>query len=400
MDRVYFDWAATTPLCQEAQQAMEPYMQAGMGNIAVGANANSLHSEGRAAFAALEQARADVARCIDARPDEIIFMSGATESDNMALLGISHVAFGELKKSGRSSVRGHVVVSAIEHDAVFKTARMLERIGVDVSYLQPDANGFVAPEDLKKVLRPDTFLVSVMLANNEIGSIQPIAELAEVAHGAGALFHTDATQALAKMPVSVRDLGVDAMSFSSHKICGPKGVGALYLRHGVSCDPLILGGGQESGMRSGTQNVAGVVGFAAAMKRFCGDSDAIVAEASRQRLLRDSLYEGLLKYPQVVKTVDCNEGDANYLPNIVNVCVRGLESETLILRFDREGVSLSGGSACSSHSLEPSRVLKTIGIERDLALCSLRFSFGAFTTAQDVQYVLQTFDRVVNWNKR
>lgn len=400
MDRVYFDWAATAPLCVESQKAMEPYMLGGMANLAVSANANSLHSEGRAAFAAMEEARGVVARAIGARPDEITFMSGATESDNTALLGISHNRYGAFKQEGRTGLKGHLIVSAIEHDAVHQTARMLERVGIDVSYLQPDANGFVSPDDLKANLRPDTVLVSVMLANNEIGSIQPIKELAEVAHGCGALFHTDATQAMGKMPISVTELGVDAMSFSSHKVCGPKGVGALYLKHGVTCDSLMLGGGQESGMRSGTQNVPGIVGFAAAMKAFCSDPVAIEAEANRQRALRDRLYEGLLAYPQVVKTIDCHEGDTRFLPNIANVCVRGYESETLILRFDREGVALSGGSACSSHSLEPSRVLKTIGIERDLALCSLRFSLGAFTTSEDVEYALEAFDRVVNWNKR
>lgn len=398
-DRIYMDWAATAPLCAEAAQAMQPYMTPGMGNISVGANANSLHSEGRAAFAALEQARGDIARCIGARPDELIFTSGATEADNMAVYGMVLAAASAKADQGMKDFKPHLVISSIEHGAIYNTVRELKRWGMaDVDMVAPDRSGRIDPQAVRAALQPNTVLVSIMLANNEVGTIQPVGEIAGIVHDAGALMHTDAVQAFGKMPVNCKDLDVDAMSLSAHKICGPKGIGALFLRKGTPCEALVLGGGQEAGMRAGTQNVAGAVGFAAACKALCGDVEALEAEAARQRALRDKLALGLTRYEGVQMTVPCGRGSKDFLPNIVNVCVHGFESETLILRFDMQGVALTGGSACSSHSLEPSRVLKAIGVERDVALGSLRFSMGRYTTEEDVDAALKAFDGVINWN--
>lgn len=395
-NRIYADWAATAPLCEEAAAAMAPFQQGGPANVAVNANANSLHSEGRAAFAAMEAARDDLARTLGARPDEVYFTSGATESDNTAVSGIVS-AVAARRRKGNPGFVPHVITTSIEHDAIIQPAHALAHLGVDVTFIDPDANGYIDPQKVRDALTPSTVLVSVMLANNEVGTIEPVADIARIAHEAGALVHTDAVQAFGKIPVNVRDLGVDALSVSGHKICGPKGIGAFFLKKGTPCEPFLRGGGQESGFRSGTQNVSGMAGFAAAAKAVCGAPEAIEAEAARQRALRDELYRGLLAHEGVVQSVACAAGSTDYLPNIANVCVRGLESETMILRFDREGVALSGGSACSSHSLEPSRVLTRLGIERDLALCSLRISIGRYTTEEDVRGILAAFDRVVNW---
>lgn len=392
------DWAATAPLCGEAAEAMKAYMTAGSENIQVNGNANSLHTEGRAAFAAMEDARADIARCLGARPDEVFFTSGATESDNTAVFGLTAAAAQLARSKGDKAFTPHVIISSIEHDAIIQPAHQLRAIGAEVTVLDPDRNGFISPDSVRAALKANTVLVSVMLANNEIGSIEPVAQIAQIAHEAGALMHTDAVQALGKVPVDFHALGVDAMSLSGHKICGPKGIGALLLKNGTHCAPYLYGGGQEAGFRSGTQNVAGMVGFAAACKALCGDTAALEAEAARQRTMRDELYAALLAHKGVHQSVACAAGSTDYLPNIVNVCVEGLESETMILRFDREGVALSGGSACSSHSLEPSRVLKRIGISDDLAIGSLRISMGRYTTEEDVKKTLAAFDRVLSWN--
>ena len=379
---VYLDWAATAPLGEAARAAMEPYLKTGLENIALGMNANSLHTPGRAAFEAMEHARRSIAADINAsRPNEVVFTGGATEADNMAVLGI---ALGETlqrrKKLGKSFAP-HVVVSAIEHDAVLNAARALERQGVAVTYLNPDRNGFVSPAALEAVLSDQTVLVSVQFANSEVGSVQPIAQLSEVAHQRGALFHTDAVQALGKVAVDVRALGVDAASFSAHKIAGPKGVGALYLKARTPFVPLAVGGGQEDGRRSGTQNVCGIAGFAAA----CHEAVAKQrAEQARLMGLRDMLYGRLSEIGCVKKTVPCDKGDTAYLPNIVHVLVKGYESETLVLKLDMMGYGVSGGSACASHSLEASHVLRAMGIPADEAYGALRISMGELTTEQDV----------------
>lgn len=394
--RIYLDWAATAPLCPEAAAAMLPF-QTVEGNIAVNANANSLHMEGRTAFAAMEDARAQLARCVGARPDEIVFTSGATESDNEAIFGLALAARASRAQAGKPVEHPRIVTCSIEHDAVLNAALSLERFGFAVDVLPVDGGGFVSLDDVREALGPETVLVSIMMANNEVGSIQPVADIAKAAKACGALVHTDATQALGKLPVDFRGLGVDALSLSSHKIGGPKGVGALVLRSGAPFTPLMSGGGQEGGRRGGTQNVAGMVGFAAAARAVASDSNQVRRESARLMALRDKLYERLAAFLQVRPTVDCPAGSEGFLPNIVNVCVRGLESETLILRFDHLGVAVSGGSACSSHSLEPSRVLKALGIDRDTALCSLRFSLGRGTIEAEIDRALELFERVIAW---
>ena len=287
-----------------------------------------------------------------------------------------------------------MVVSAIEHDAVLAPAKRLEQMGFSVTRVQPDRNGFITAAALEQVMRPETVLVSVMAANSEVGSVQPVAELARTAHAAGALFHTDATQALGKVPVNVVDWSCDAASFSAHKVGGPKGVGALYVKSRTPFDAYMLGGGQEAGRRSGTQNVCGAAGFAAAIQVA---QEKQVDEQARLGALRDKLYAALAEKPGVRPTVQVASGSQDYLPNIVHVLVDALESETLILRFDMRGFGVSGGSACSSHSLEPSHVLRAIGIDADAAHGALRISMGRYTTAEDVQAFLGAIDSVLNW---
>lgn len=389
--RVYLDWAATTPLSEEAYEAMIPFLQPGLAEWE--SNANSLHTEGRRAHSALEQSRAALAATINARADEVFFTSGATESDVWAIKALS--ALGAKK---RRIENPHIITTRIEHEAVLEPCKQLKAQGYRITELEPDKNGFISPDNLKQALSDETVLVSIMLANNEIGSIEPVKELARIAHEHGVYFHTDATQALGKIPVDVRDLDIDAMSMSSHKLCGPKGVGALFVRAGVNIEPLLAGGGQESGMRSGTQNVCGIVGFAAAAVALDQTSAFGQSEHKRLRELRDYLYERLCAYDLVHPTVQVPQDSEDFLPNIVSICVKGIESETLILRFDMLGFDVSAGSACSSHSLEPSRVLKAIKMDRDLAFCSLRISFGRYTTKEELDSFVDALDKVINWN--
>lgn len=391
---VYLDWAATAPLCPEAAEAMRPYLEPGAANMALGTNPNSLHSPGRAAFSALEASRSAIARALRAhRPDEVVFTSGATEADNAALIGIAH-AVRDARHARAEEVR--VVVSAVEHDAVLAPARRLEAEGFDVVRIDPDREGFVRPEALSEALGTDghAALVSVQAANSEVGSIQPVAELARAAHDAGALFHTDAVQALGKCPVDLKAWNVDAASFSAHKVGGPKGVGALYLKTRTPFSAYLMGGGQEAGRRSGTQNPCGAAGFAAACKAAV---DALPGEMPRLRALRDRLYRELGAMEGVTPTVDVAEGDGRFLPNVVNVLVDGLESQTMILRLDSLGFGVSGGSACSSHSLEASHVLRAMGVDPDAAQGALRVSMGRGTTEADVEAFLEAMPRCLEW---
>lgn len=391
---IYLDYAATSPLCEEAHSAMEPYMQAGRAAAAGPMNANSLHGPGRVAFKALEEARRAVACAIGARrPDQVVFTSGATEADNASIAGIAKAAR-EVRTRGNRNFTPEIVSSQIEHDAVLAQLKQLEREGFAVKLLAPDRDGFVEVRKLEEAVGPDTVLVTVQTANSEIGSIQPVRQLADVAHSHGAYFHTDATQALGKMPLSVDELGVDAASFSSHKVGGPKGAGAMFLGAGVPFQAQALGGGQEGGRRSGTQNVVGAVGFAAACKAAC---DRLPKEADRLRELRDELYRGLASFELVQPTVEVEAGSLDYLPNIVNVMVSGMESETLVLRLDALGFATSGGSACSSSSLDPSHVLTSLGIQPDAALGELRVSLGRYTTREDVGAFLAAMPKVLDW---
>jgi cysteine desulfurase len=362
---------------------MTPYLEPGVANVALGMNANSLHAPGRAAFEAMELARRSFSRCIGAsRPSEIVFTSGATEACNAALIGLAHAKAAELKRRSGADAVARVIVSEIEHDAVLRPAARLEAEGFDVVRLKPDAAGFLRLADLEEALNERTVLASIQFANSEMGAIQPIAEMARAAHQAGALFHTDATQVLGKAPVNLKELGVDAASFSAHKIGGPKGVGLLYLKTRTPFDPFLLGGGQEGGKRSTTQNVCGIVGFAAACERAVTVQDT---ESKRQRGLRDYLYERLVSIKGVRPTVNVEQDSLAFLPNLVHVLVKGYESETLVLRLDRLGFGVSGGSACSSHSLEPSKVLRAMGISADDAYGALRVSFGSYTSKDEVE---------------
>lgn len=386
---IYLDNAATTPLCRAAAEAMAPYMQAAPDG-AFG-NANSLHSIGRDAFSALEDARVRVARALGAqRPDEIAFTSGATEADNAALVGLALAARDRRRQRG-DAVAGRVVVSRIEHHAVLHCAAMLKRLGFEVDFVDNDASGHIGVEALERIMREDTLLVSVMAVNNEVGTVLDIAALAQVAHRHGALFHTDAVQALGKIPFNVGLLGVDAASFSSHKVGGPQGVGVLYLKTRTPFVPYMAGGGQERGIRSGTQNIAGILGCAAAIEHAVTFQPVF---AKRAAGFRDFLYRELCAIPKVSASVRLESGD--FAPHIVNVCVSGMESQTMILQLDLRGFCVSGGSACSSSSLDPSHVLAALGVKRNLAQGSLRISFGETTDRPDVVSFAEAFKEVVS----
>lgn len=389
---VYLDYAATAPLCEEAASAMQPLLLPGVQNLRLGGNANTLYRLGRSAFSALEDARRSIASDLGAaRPDEVLFTSGATESDNAAIEGMAQAAF-EARRAKSGAFVPHVIVSAIEHDAVLMPAKRLERQGFRVTRVRPNRDGFICESALERALDSDTVLVSLQAANSEVGSIQPIAALANLAHQAGALFHTDAVQALGKASVNLAEWGVDAASFAAHKIGGPKGIGLLYLKARTPFRAFLEGGGQEQGRRSGTQNVAGAVGFAAALQASCRLLDA---ETARLASLRDFLYDSLATWPQVQITCPQARGSASYLPNIVHIMVRGFESETLLLRLDELGFAVSGGSACASHSLEPSHVLSAMGVSADDAYGALRISMGRYTTQTDVSRFLEALQEVI-----
>lgn len=393
-DYVYLDWAATAPLCEEAAAAMLPYLTEGVGNVRWDGNANSLHTPGRAAFERLEQARHSMAADLNAsRPNEIVFTSGATESDNAALLGIAQAAATSRNLGGPNKPKPRVITTMIEHDAVLKAAQRLEQQGFDVVYLKPTRAGFILPEALEAQMDERTVLVSVQMANSEIGAVQPIKQLTDIAHAGYALMHTDAVQAFGKVPVDVRALGVDAASFAAHKVCGPKGVGALYLKARTPFLTQALGGGQEEGRRSGTQNVCGAAGFAAACHAAV---ENLEAEAARERALRDELYAFAKSLSGVTPTVEVTPGSEDYLCNIVHLLVEGMESETMVLRLDRLGFGVSGGSACATHSLDPSHVLEAMNVSRDAAYGALRISFGRFTTEADIASFKEALARVIS----
>lgn len=395
-DYVYLDYAATAPLCEEAAEAMALFQVPGRVNLNVGANANSLHSPGRAAFELMEDARRSIAHDLGVRrPDEIIFTSGATEADDTAIIGLSLAAVDERQRAGKPVNEPHIIISDIEHSAVSAPADYLKSRGFRITRLKPDRQGFIEAHKLEEAIDEDTVLVSVQAVNSELGSVQPIAQMAQIAHHHGVVFHSDTTQALGKMPLDLGELDVDAASFSAHKIGGPKGVGALYLRARTPLKPLMMGGGQEQARRSGTQNVAAICGFAAASRAVVFMQED---ESKRLRALRDFLYARLQDFPEIEATVEVETASRDFLPHIVHVLVAGFESETLVLRYDMLGFGVSGGSACASHSLEPSRVLTSIGIARDKALGALRISMGRYTTQEDIHGFLNATERVLHWS--
>jgi cysteine desulfurase len=371
------DNAATTPPDPRVLEAMEPFLRQFWGNPA------SLYVEGRQAREAVDRARAQVAGLLGAEPGEIVFTSGGTEADNLALQGV-------LLAVGPAS--GHVVTSAIEHPAVLACCRQLERLGVEVSRLPVDGEGLVDPADLETALRPDTRLVSVMAANNVTGALQPVAELAEIARRHGALFHTDAVQAVGKIAFDVRTLPVDLLSLSAHKIHGPKGVGALYVRNGVKLRPVLSGGGQEQDRRSGTENVAGIVGLGRAAELIVADGSGEIARLVR---LREHLLEGILARVDRAYLIGHRW---RRLPGHLCLGLRGMEGEAikLLLELDKEGIAVSSGSACSAiHAGGPSHVLEAMGLDPLQARGSLRLTLGRFNTRDEADRLLEVFPRAV-----
>ena len=374
-DMIYLDYAATTPADPKVVEAMLPYLS---GPLAFG-NASSIHRAGRAARAAMDAAREQVARLLNADFAEIYFTGSGTESDNLALIGTMQAAPPE---------RDHLVTTAIEHHAALHPAHFLQAQNYGVSIVAPDGDGLVSPEAITAAMTDHTALVSVMYANNEIGTVQPIAEVAKIARERGAKFHTDAVQAAAFLPLDVRALDCDLMTISAHKIYGPKGIGALYIKQGTKVSPLIHGGAQEREKRAGTENVAAIVGFgkAAELTMRRREMDAAQIEILRDRflaLLRDQ-----------IPGVKLNGHPTLRLPNNLNVSVEGAEGATLLMNLDRFGVAASSGSACSSGSIEPSHVLKAIGLTDALASSGIRFSLGRYTTEAELTRAAVIFAEV------
>lgn len=372
---IYLDHAATSPLRPESLEAMLPFLGARFGNP------SGLYGIGRDAQQAVDQARATVAGCLGARPSEVLFTSGGTESINSAMLGIAYA----VRRAGGGN---HVITTAIEHHAGLHAAQQLEELGFDVTLLGCDARGMVPVEEFQRALRPGTVLASVMLANNEVGTMQPIAELAGVLRefavraGHRVMFHTDAVQAASWTGIDVDRLGIDALSLSAHKFGGPKGTGVLYLRRATPYRPLLHGGGQEMQKRAGTENVAGIAGAATALQLA---ATGVSERATRVGALRDRLRDGVLTTVPEAQVNGCQE---NCLPNNLNMSFVGTESDELVRRLDARGVAVSSGSACSNSTWEPSHVLMAMGVPMRRAVASLRFSLGETTTEADIEAAL------------
>ena len=371
---IYLDHAATTPMRPEILDVMRTYFLERFGNP------SSLHAYGLEARKAIEDAREQIAHTIGATPPEIVFTSGGTESDNMALRGVLRAGSGE---------SDHIITSAIEHPAVLETCKFLERLGHEVTYVSVDVDGRINPSEVEEAIQDNTRLISIMHANNEIGSIQPIAEVGAIAASHGVYMHTDAVQSVGKIPVDVAALNVDMLSISSHKIYGPKGVGCLYVRKGTRLKPLIFGGGHERGLRSGTENVSGIVGFSEAMRLASED----FADNVRIQRLRDELIDAVLRE---IPYTRLNGGKERRLPNNANFSFSYIEGESLVLRLNAKGIAGSTGSACSSKKLEPSHVLLAIGLDPVDAHGSLRLTLGRETTEADVQYVNEVLPEIVD----
>jgi len=360
---LYLDYNATTPVDREVLEAMLPYFTENFGN------ASSIHSCGQRGRSAVDAARDSVAAMIGAKPAEIVFTSGGTEADNLAL-------FGSVAASNQS--RKHIITTAIEHHAVLNAAQAIEKQGIEVTYVSVGSDGVVDPQDVRRALRPETFLISVMHANNELGTIQPIEEIGRIAAEADVYFHCDAVQSAGKLPLDVKRLGVNFLSISAHKMYGPKGVGALYLRAGTSLEPQFHGGHHERDRRPGTENVSGIVGFgkAAELARLHRQGDALGIE-----ILRDRLEETLMRS---LPSVRVNGDRSRRVANTTNLAFAGAGGEALVIALDLQGISCSTGAACSSGAVEPSHVLLAIGLSPDEARSSLRFSLGRTTTPQEI----------------
>ena len=375
MQRVYLDNAATTRVHPDVLQAMLPYFTEYYGNP------SSPHTFAQEAAAGISRARSQVAKALNAvSPDEIIFTGGGSESDNMVLRGVA---------AAYASKGRHIITSAVEHHAVLHTLEAMEREGlVEVTYLPVDEYGRVAVEDVAAAIREDTILVSIMYANNEVGTIMPVAEIGALCRARGVLFHTDAVQAVGHVPVDVQAQCIDLLSLSAHKFHGPKGVGALYVKKGVRVPALILGGGQERKKRAGTENVPGIVGLGAAIQRAC---EHMQENAAHMCALRDSLIAGI---PAAIPDVKLNGHPTDRLPGNVNFSIRYIEGESILLMLDINGVAASSGSACTSGSLDPSHVLLAMGLSHEVAHGSLRLTLSEFTTEQEIDYVLDLLPKV------
>ena len=371
---IYLDHSATTPLDGVVLEAMMPYLREDFGNP------NSIHAWGRRARQAVEEARGAVASLVGAKDREVFFTGGGSEADNLAIKGTALAR----QQKGR-----HLITSAIEHHAVLDVFSWLGKQGFDVTVLSVDETGRVSPKDLERALRPDTTLVSIMFANNEIGTLQPVAELGELCRQRDVLFHTDAVQVVGHLPLDLATLPVDLLTMSAHKMYGPKGVGALFVRRGVRIDPLVHGGGQERGLRSGTENVAGIVGFGAAAR--LARERLAAGEHLKEAELRDHLLEGLLEVDDVLLTGHRTDR----LPFHASVCVQFIEGEALLLRLDAAGIGASSGSACTSGSLDPSHVLLALGLDHATAHGSLRLSLGKDTSREDVDRTRAAFREIV-----
>lgn len=373
MKRIYLDYAATTPADPEVVKAMLPYFTENFGNP------SSLYSYGQENKEALDAARQKVAAAIGAGADEIIFTSGGSEADNTALAGVARAS----RNKGN-----HIITTAIEHHAILETCHALSKDGFDITVVPVDGFGVVDPETIKKAITPKTVLVSVMHANNEVGSIQPLEEISRITRQAGIYFHTDAVQTVGHLPVNVDKLGVDLLSVSAHKFYGPKGVGFLYVKNGTRLEPLIHGGAQEKGRRAGTENVAGIIGLDKALEMALSNLDE---EARRQTAMRDRLIKGLL----AIEKVQLNGHPAKRLPNNVNISVDYVEGESLLLNMDLEGICVSTGSACSSTSQEPSHVLTAMCLPPEKTHCSLRLTLGKWTQDSDITRVLEVAPEMI-----
>lgn len=373
--KVYMDYAATTPLKKEVLEEMVPYFSETFGNP------SSIHSFGREARKAVDLARDRVAKALNAKSEEIYFTAGGSESDNWAIKGVA------LANKNKGN---HIITSAIEHHAVLHTCESLEKQGFEITYLPVDQYGMVDPEQVRRAINSNTILVTIMFANNEIGTIQPIKEIGAITRENGIYFHTDAVQAVGHVPIDVNKLNIDLLSLSGHKLYGPKGIGALFIRKGVKISPIIHGGAQERNRRAGTENVPGIVGLGKAVELAYANM-----EANNKRLinLRDRLIEGILSK---IDHVYLNGHPTNRLPGNVNMSFEYIEGESLLLSLDMKGIAASSGSACTSGSLDPSHVLLAIGLSHEIAHGSLRLTLGEENTDEDVDYVLEVLPEIVN----
>jgi len=374
---IYLDNAASTAVHPEVVKEMLPYFDVQYGNP------SSIHQFGRKAKNAIQKARKQVAALIDAEPDEILFTSGGTESNNTILYGIT-------KLQGSHLDQNHIITSSIEHEAILQPCKKFENIGIKITYLPVDEHGIVNPDDITNSINPHTVLVSIMFANNEVGTIQPIKEISEICKKYQIPFHTDAVQAVGKVPINVKELGVDALSISSHKINGPKGIGALFIKKGVIITPQILGGGQENGMRSGTENVASIVGF--------GKACEIAKERLNENISHfQTLHSSMLsKIVKEISHVKLNGHPGKRIFNNIHLTFLGVQGEDLIIKLDEHGIAASTGSACSVHTQKASHVLKAMGFNHEQITGSLRMSFGYMNTLNEVEQTVEVLKKVVS----